>query len=111
HVGVGLGKPREQPGKAQVVADGEPEPAHRSPVDQDHALAGGIDVGFAPALARGQVDVEQVELVVPRTDLALAVDYEPAVGDLAFIDQHRERADVNPDAVPPGGFAAAFEDF
>ena len=41
-----------------------------------------------------------------RADLALAVDHEAAVGDLAVFDQHRERADMEPDPVLGRGLAS-----
>ena len=70
HVGVGLGEPREQHREAQVVADGEAELADRRAVDHHRPVAGAIDGGFAPALAGRQIDVEQMDLVVARADLA-----------------------------------------
>ena len=68
-----------------------------------------IDVGFAPALAGRKVDVEQMELVVARANLAFAIDQEAAVGDLAIAGQDRERAEVKPDPVATRRLAAGCE--
>ena len=50
-----------------------------------------------------------MEFVVGRADLALPVDDERAVGDLAIIHQHGQRADVQPDTVARGRFASLGE--
>ena len=50
-----------------------------------------------------------MDLVVARANLALAIDHEAAVGDLAVVGQHRERPDMKPDAVGLGRLAAGGE--
>src|SRR5512132_4367241 len=63
-----------------------------------------VDVALAPALAGGQIDVEQMDLVVARPDLASRVDYKGTVGELPSLSTHRERADVDPDFILAGRF-------
>ena len=82
--------------EAQIVADGQAEPAPRQVV-QHGKLAGPIAPRLAIALAVGQIDVEHVDLVVARDDLAARVDQEAAVGRLVGGGLHRQRADVQMD--------------
>ena len=91
--GAGLGQRAVERGEAQVVADGQAEPAPRQVGDHGE-LAGAVAARFAIALAAGEIDVEHVDLVVARDDLALRVDQEGAVGRLVGRDLDRERADV-----------------
>ena len=108
-IGSALCEPSEQAREAQVVTNGQAEFADRRSIHKDYPLPGGINIGFAPALACWQVDIEQVDLVIARADLALAVDDEPAVGDIAALRQHSERSEVKPDTVPARGLAARGE--
>ena len=56
-----VGKALEKSGEAKVVADRQAEIADRCPGNDDGFRSAAIDVGLAPALARGKVDIEQVE--------------------------------------------------
>ena len=67
---AGLRQRPVERGKAQVVADGEPEPAPRQVGDHGD-LARPVVAQFAIALAVGEIDVEHVDLVVAGDDLAL----------------------------------------
>src|SRR5438876_4246062 len=64
--------------EAQVVADGQPEPPPWQ-VGSDGELAGTVIARFAIALTAGEVDVEQVDLILARDDLAGRIDQERAV--------------------------------
>ena len=44
-------------------------------------------------------------------DVALAVDHEPAVGDLGPVDEHGKRADMQPDAMLLRRFTARCQHF
>ena len=94
--GAGLGQRPVERGKAQVVADRQAEPAPRQVV-QHRELAGPVASRLAIALAVGEIDVEHVDLVVARDDLAVRVDQERAVGRLVGGRLDRERADVQID--------------
>ena len=94
---AGLGERAVERREAQVVADGQAEPAPRQ-VGGDGDLARPVVARLAIALAVGEIDVEHVDLVVARDDLALAVDQERAVGRLVGRQLDRERADVQEDA-------------
>src|SRR3546814_5177706 len=50
-----------------------------SDVGHHRRVAAGKRRRFAPALAGGQIDVEQMELVVARADRAMIVDHEAAI--------------------------------
>src|SRR4051812_35303709 len=82
--------------KSQVVADRQAEPAPRQ-VGDDGALARLIAARLAVALAAGEIDVEHMDLVVARDDLALWIDYERAVGGTLRRDLDRQRTDVEMD--------------
>ena len=71
-------------GEAQIVADRKAERPDRR-VDHHRPLAAAIGGRFAPALAGRQVDVEQMDLVVAGADLALVVDHEAAIDELAAV--------------------------
>ena len=83
--------------KAQVVADRHAEPAPRQ-VGDHREIARAIAARLAIALAAFQVDVEHVDLVVARDDLAAPVDQEAAVHRLVGRGLHGERADMDVDA-------------
>src|SRR6266581_9765669 len=70
--GPGLRERAIERGKAQVVADRQPQPAPWQ-IGRDRGLAGLEAVRLAIALATGEVDVEHVDLVVARNDLACGV--------------------------------------
>src|ERR1700734_2790241 len=80
-------------GKAQVVADGQAQFAPRQ-VGGDGNLAGAVVPRLAVAFAVGQIDVEHVNLVVTRDDVAVAIDEERTVGRLVGRKLDRERADM-----------------
>ena len=63
-VRIRLGEACKQCRETQVVADRQPELAHRSSVDQNRPLAALVHGGLSPTLAGRQVDIEQMDLVV-----------------------------------------------
>ena len=79
--------------EAQIVANRQGEPAPRQ-VGDHGKVAGTVGVGFAIALAAGEVDVEHVDLVVARGDVAVAVDQERAVRRLLRSSLDRKRAEM-----------------
>ena len=81
HGGAGLGQCAVEGGKTQVVADRQSQHAPRQIAD--HGLfAGAIAARLAIALAIAEVDVEHMDLVVARGDVALRRDEKPAVSGL-----------------------------
>src|SRR3546814_8287970 len=68
--------------------------------DLHRRVAAGKRRRFAPALAGGQIDVEQMELVVARADRAMIVDHEAAIGEPPVVAPERERAAMNPSTMP-----------
>ena len=105
---AGLGERAIERGEAQVVADGEAEPAPRQ-VGEDREIARPVAARLAIALAAFEIDVEHVDLVVARDDVALAVDQEGAVRGLLGRDLHGERADMDVDAERAREFAEGRE--
>ena len=98
-----LGQRLVQGGEAHVVADGHPEPAPGR-LGQHRPLATRVGGRFAPALAVGQIDVVEVDLVVGGRDPAVAADEEGAVRDPVAI-RHGDRAEMDQDAPLPGDLA------
>ena len=96
-VGPGLGQRPVEMREAQVVADRDAERAPRQ-IGQHRHVARLIVLGLAVALAARQVDVEHMDLVEARLDLAAGREQQRPVGDLAAWQQHRHRPDVQPDA-------------
>jgi hypothetical protein len=98
--------------EADIVADGQAQPA---PGRAGHhgGLAGPDRLALAPALARRQIDIEDVQLVIGGDDLAAVVDQQGPVGgavvvrDPGFDDR---RADQHPDAQLAGQIAQARHD-
>ena len=109
-LGSSLGQSFEQGREAQVVANRQPERADRRAANHHRALAARIDRGFAPALAGRQIDVEQMDLVVAGADLALVIDDERTVGDLAGARANGERSEMDPQSVVARRGAAGGED-
>ena len=68
---AGFGQRAVERREAQVVADREAEPAPRQ-VGTHRELARPVAARLAIALAVGEIDVEHVDLVVARDDLAAA---------------------------------------
>src|SRR5271156_3473215 len=62
---AGLGERTIKRREAQIVADGQAEPAPRQ-IGEHGKLAGAVIVGFAIAFAASEIDVEHVDLVVAR---------------------------------------------
>ena len=89
----------EQLGKAQVITDGEPQPAERR-IDHHHLAAGFYGLGFVVALvALRHLDIEQVHLVVTCDPLALVVIEQTGRAHLVRrIRGQRHRAADQPDA-------------
>src|SRR5262249_39460934 len=79
--------------KAQVVANREPESTPRQ-VGDNGSVAGAEVTRFAVALAAREIDIEHVDLVVARGDLALWIDQERAIDRALGRNLQRERADV-----------------
>ena len=102
-----LGQRPVEGGKAHVVADRQAEQAPRR-LREHGPLAARIGGRFAPALAAGQVDVEEVDLVVGGDDVAVGIDDEGAVGDLVA-GAHGDRADMHDDAPLAGDLAQGGE--
>ncbi len=73
------------------------------PLDHHRLRARRIARRFPPAFAGRQVDVEQVDLVVGRADLAGRIDHEGAIGEQAVVAPDGEAAEMHPHAVrvPP----------
>src|SRR5579862_2916761 len=95
--GARLGQRAIKRWKAQIVTDGQTEPAPRQ-VGDHGKIAGAIIAGFAVALAAGKIDVEHMDLVVAGGDVALAVDQEGTVRGLFRRRSDRKRADMDVDA-------------
>src|SRR5882724_9055013 len=72
---AGLGQCAVERREAQVVANGDAEPSPRQ-VGEYREISRTVGAGLAIALAAFEVDVEHVDLVVARHDVALAVDQE-----------------------------------
>src|SRR3546814_19346995 len=89
-----------QVGKAQVVADGEAHQPERR-LDSDAPCPARIGDGFAPALAGRKVDVEEMDLVIARADVAPVVDQEAAIDKTSVVVFLREgkRAEMDPAAI------------
>ena len=97
--GAGLGQRAIERREAQIVANRQAEPAPRQ-VGDDGELAGTVGVGFAIALATGEIDIEHVDLVVARGDVALAIDQEGAVCRLLRRRLDGKRAEMDVDRKP-----------
>ena len=83
--------------EAQVITDGKAKPAPRE-VGDDAKFARAIAARLAIAFAAFEIDVEHVDLVVARDDLAAPVDQEGAVCGLVGRHLDGERADMDVDA-------------
>src|SRR3954469_15444726 len=94
---AGFGERTIERREAQVVADRHPEPAPWQ-VGDNRKVALTIAVRLAIALAALQVDVEHVDLVVARRELAFAVDQEAAVRGFLGPGLDGERADMDVNA-------------
>src|SRR5919112_2000440 len=94
HVRSGFGEAREKRRKAQIITDRQPQSAHRSAFDYDGFGAVFVHRAFAPALSSWQVDVEQVDFVVPRPDRTTWVDHERAVRKLTPFGEHGQRTEL-----------------
>src|SRR5687768_743769 len=68
-------------GEAEVIADGQAEPAPRQ-VGDDAVVSGAIVARLAVALAAGEIDIKHMDLVVARDDLAFRIDEEGTVDRL-----------------------------
>ena len=83
--------------ETEVVADGKAEPAEGK-ID-NHSLAAWPARGrLAVALPSRQIDVEHMQLVVARGDLAFGIDEVRAVGHAGRVELDGERADMQEDA-------------
>jgi hypothetical protein len=101
----------EQGREANVVAHGEAEPAERRTLHQPDAVTCTIGIGFAPAFAACQVDIEHVHLVVARGNRAVRRDDESAVDPFAPATAlERERAERYPQAVLARSFTDTGKD-
>src|SRR5215467_9531829 len=89
----GLGKSPVKRRKAQIIADRKTKPTPRK-IGRYGMFAGCIAARFPVALAIGEVDVEHVDLVVTRRDLALRVDEKATVHGTIRRNLEGQRADV-----------------
>src|SRR6185503_12630710 len=96
-IGAGRGERPVKRGKAKVVADAQAEPSPGQ-VGKHRFVAWDEIARLAVAFAAGKIDVEHMQLVVARGDLALGGDEVGAVGDLAGWKLHGERANMQPNA-------------
>src|SRR5215475_7766969 len=94
--GAGLRERAVKRWKTQIIADRQAQPAPWQ-IGRDRALTGFEAVRLAIALAAGEIDIEHVNLVVTRDDLARGIDQERAVGGAIGRDLDRERANMQPD--------------
>src|SRR5262249_28131570 len=78
----GLGERAIERGEAQIVADRESEPSPRQ-VGGDADFARSVIARLAVTLATAEFDVEHVDLVVARDDVALGIDEKGAVRRLS----------------------------
>jgi hypothetical protein len=79
-------------------------------VGQHRFGSGGVAVGFLVDVARVELDVEHVDLVVAGLHLPVRTDEEAAVGAFAgFVGADGDRADQEGDAELGGEFAELFE--
>src|SRR5258705_13240905 len=93
----GLRERAVEGGEAQVVADGESEPSPwQGGGDADFART--VVARLAITFAIAELDIEHVDLVVARDDVALAVDQEGAVRRLFRQQLDGQRADMKEDA-------------
>src|SRR3546814_15264319 len=86
--GAGIAQRPIQVGKAQVVADGEAHQPERR-LDSDAPCPARIGDGFAPALAGRKVDVEEMDLVIARADVAPVVDQDAAIDQSSVVEYGR----------------------
>src|SRR6185437_7541448 len=99
-----FGKRAVERREAQVVADAEAEATPRQ-VCRDRDLARTIVTRLAIAFAAREIDVEHVDLVVARDDLALRIDQQRTVHRLVWRHLERQRAGMDPQAVCTRGLA------
>src|SRR5690606_13862539 len=99
-LGPGVTQRLIQLGKAYIVTDAQPQPAHRG-IDADDPVAIAVIPGFAvTALVVGHLDVEQVQLVIAGDLPALVVDDQTAGrGPGAGCGGQRDAAGNQPAAV------------
>ena len=79
--------------EAQIIADRKAEPSPRQ-VGGYCNFAGPVGIRLAIALAACELNIEKMNLVVARGDLAVRRNQEAAVGGLVVGNLDRERADV-----------------
>src|SRR6185295_11349076 len=84
-------------GKTQVIANGQTEAAPRQ-IGQYRQLPRTVVARLAIALAAGQIDVEHMDLVVAREDVALRIDQERTIGGAIGRYPDRKGTDVHVDA-------------
>ena len=95
--------------KADVVADRQAERAARKLRDDD--LASGRDVRRFAQHGAGKIDVEEVDLSIPREQLAVAVDHDRSIEDPCVTgDPLGERAAREHDPVRHRAFAQKAHD-
>src|SRR5207237_9921632 len=85
--------------KAQVIANRQPQLAPGQ-IRRDRNLSGTIVARLTIALAACKIDVEHMDLVVARDDLAALVNEKGAIRGLLRRELDRERADVQINTKP-----------
>src|SRR3954447_1077012 len=94
--GAGFRQRAVQQRKTQVVADRQAKPPPRQ-IGDDGALARLVAARLAVALTAGEIDVEHMDLVVTRDDLALWIYHKRTVSGTLRRDLDRQRTDMEMD--------------
>ena len=95
HLGAGLGERAIERGEAQVVADRKPDRSANAR-RQDGFRARHDGGGFAIAMAITQIDIEQMNLVVARSNRAIRRQHVAAIENSAVNSLNPDRADKDP---------------
>src|SRR5512132_3069664 len=95
-------------GKTQVVTYRKAKSAPRQ-VRKHRLFAGAVVARLAIAFAVRKIDVEHVNLVITRRNIALWIEKERAIGRALGRKSDRQRADRNVDAKPARQFAQGCE--
>src|SRR6185369_4410128 len=100
HGGPGFGQRTIEGRETQIVADRQPQPSPRK-IGKHCRFARSIVARLPITLAASEIDIEHMDLVVTRCDLALWINKESAIDGLIGGNPDRQRADMNVDAELP----------